>query len=309
MEQRVRGVCVRTFLGGLIRLARLLPMPWAERLGAAVGDLVYWCVPRYRAVARRNMAAALEWEAPRVEAAVRQVFRNIGKTLIEFLRMPIISPSEIRQLCHLEGLEYVHAGLAAGRGVLLITAHYGNWELIAARLVEAGVRLNVVARDADDPATNAMINGIREQCGYRVIPRQSAPRGVLAALRRNEVVAMLIDQNTIEGGEFVPFFGRLAATVTGPAVLALRTGAAVIPGFCRRRPDDSHLAFGFPPVTLPRTGDMDADVRALTAHLTALIEAQVRADPTQWFWIHDRWRHRPPEEQGSGEQSGFRQAE
>jgi KDO2-lipid IV(A) lauroyltransferase len=296
--RRVQGLFVRLFLGGLIGMARLLPMPWAERFGSGVGDLLFWCVPRYRAVARRNLAAALGWEAPRVEAVARQVFRNIGKTLVEFLRMPIMSPAEIRQLCELEGFEHVRAGLAAGRGVLLITGHYGNWELIAARLVAEGLRLNVVARDADDPATNAIINGIREQCGYRVIPRQSAPRGVLAALRRNELVAMLIDQNTIEGGEFVPFFGRLAATVTGPAVLALRTGAAVIPGFVVRRPDDTHVGVASPAVELPGTGDRERDVRELTGRLTALIEAQVRADPTQWFWIHDRWRHRPPEERG-----------
>jgi len=107
---------------------------------------------------------------------------------------------------------------------------------------------------------------------------------------------MLIDQNTIEGGEFVPFFGRLAARVSGPAVLALRTGAAVIPGFVSRRADDTHVGVISPPVPLPRAGDRETGIRELTAHLTALIEAQVRADPTQWFWIHDRWRHRPPGE-------------
>jgi KDO2-lipid IV(A) lauroyltransferase len=299
MGRRVRGFCVRIVLGGLIGMSRRLPMRWAAGLGSALGDLIFWGIPRYRAVARRNMAAALGWEAPRVEITVRQAFRNIGKTLVEFLRLPALSSEEIREICTLEGLCHVRAGLAAGRGVLLVTGHYGNWELVAARLAVEGLRLHVVARDADDPATNGIINRIRERSGYHVISRQSAPRGVLAALRRNEVVAMLIDQNTVEGGEFVPFFGRLAATVTGPAVLALRTGAAVIPGFVRRLPDGTHHGVASHAVALPSTGDREADVWSLTAHLTALIEAQVRADPTQWFWIHDRWRHRPPGERES----------
>ena len=279
-------------------LSRALPQPLAQRLGAAVGDLLFWCVRRYREVARRNLRQAFGGGAPRVEAVARQVFRSIGKSLVEFLRLPALSAAEIRDLCQLEGMEHLRAGLAAGRGVLLITAHYGSWELLAARLVVEGIPLSVVARDADDVATHALINRIRARCGYRVIPRQAAPRGVLEALRRNEVVGILMDQNTTQGGVFVPFFGRAAATATGPAVFALRTGAALLPGFAVRQPDDRHVGRFSPLVSLPRTADREADVRELTARLTALIEAQVRADPTQWFWIHDRWRHRPPEERG-----------
>src|SRR5438094_2144258 len=121
VKRRVRGICVRMLLGGLIGLSRVLPMRAAERLGAALGDLIFWCVPRYRSVARRNLAVAFGWEAPRVEVVAHQVFRNIGKTLIEFLRLPALSPAEIRQFCHLEGFEHIRAGLAAGRGVLLVT--------------------------------------------------------------------------------------------------------------------------------------------------------------------------------------------
>jgi KDO2-lipid IV(A) lauroyltransferase len=284
------------FLLPLQRTARLLPAPMAPRLGAAVGMLLYRGVPRYREVAQRNLAMAFGWEAPQAKAVARQVFRNIGKTLVEFLRMPGISIHEIRRRCRLEGLDHLQAGLAAGRGVLLVTAHYGNWELLAKRLVAEGLPLSVVAREADHLATNALINGIRERSGYRVISRRHAPRGVLEALRRNEVVALLIDQNTVQGGEFVPFFGRLAATVTGPAVFALRTGAAVVPGFAVRQADDSHVGQLLPAVSLTGSGDRSADVRELTALLTKVIEAQIRADPSQWFWIHDRWRHRPPNE-------------
>jgi Kdo2-lipid IVA lauroyltransferase/acyltransferase len=304
-RSRMASLLILTLAG----MSRVLPLPWAQRLGAALGDLLFVCIRRYRVVARRNLAMAFGWDARQVEGVARQVFRNVGMTLLEFLRLPAMSAQEIRRLVQLEGLEHLHNGLAAGRGLLLITGHYGNWELLGARLVAEGIPLSVVARDADDPVTNAFINRIRATCGYRVIPRQSAHRGVLEALRRNEAVAILMDQNTIEGGQFVPFFGKMAATVIGPAVFALRTGAAVIPGFITRRSDGTHVGTGYPPVALPQTGDREADALALTALLTAIIEAQVRADPAQWLWIHDRWRHRPPEERMDREECRLRHAE
>jgi Kdo2-lipid IVA lauroyltransferase/acyltransferase len=295
-RERTRALSYYTFILPMQRLVQLLPSSAATRLGGLIGLLMFRIVRRYREVALRNLASAFEWGPQQTERVARETFRNLGKTLVEFLRLPVLSAAEIRRICRLEGTEYVTQELTAGRGVIIITAHYGNWELFAARVAIDGVRLNVVAREADDAATNALVNGIREGCGYRVIPRQSAARGVLEALRRNEVVVLMMDQNTIAGGEFVPFFDRLAATVTGPAVFALRTGAAIVPAFAVRQPDGTHVGRVLPPFVPIRTGDRAEDVRMLTAHLTAVIEAQVRADPTQWFWIHDRWRHRPPDE-------------
>jgi KDO2-lipid IV(A) lauroyltransferase len=290
------------FILPLQTLARVLPPRQADRFGSLIGLLMFRCVRRYREVARRNLANAFGWGPRETEAAARETFQNIGKTLVEFLRLPGLSAAEVRRLCRLEGIEYVHEALAAGRGVIVISAHYGNWELFTARVAADSIPVSVVAREADDAAMNALVNGIREGCGYRVIPRQSAPRRVLEKLRRNEVVALLMDQNTISGGEFVPFFDRLAATVTGPAVFALRTGAALIPAFDVRQPDGTHVGRFEPPVVPVVTGDQVEDVRALTARLTAVIEAQIRANPTQWFWIHDRWRHRPPHERLAGKE-------
>ncbi len=280
----------------LLAAARVMSQRQAQRFGVLLGDLVYRAVPRYREVALRNLGRSFGWEACRSETVARQAFRNIGMTLIEFLRMPTLSSAAIRALFRVEGMDHVLAALNSGRGVILITAHYGNWELFAARMAVDGYRFHVVARDADYSATNRVINGIREACGYRVISRRSAMREILAALKRSEPVALLMDQNTIQGGVFVPFLGRPAATVSGPAQLALRTGAILIPCFAVRQADNSHVGRFLPPVPLPDTGDRATDVRELTARLTAVIEAQVRADPTQWFWIHDRWRHRPADE-------------
>src|SRR5438128_2155566 len=129
------------FLLPLRGLARALPFPLVARLGAAVGELLFRGVRHYREVALRNMSRAFDWDAERTEVVARQAFRNLGKTLVEFLRLPALSSDQVRRLCRVEGLEYIRKGLEAGRGVLLITAHYGNWELFAARFVLEGIPL------------------------------------------------------------------------------------------------------------------------------------------------------------------------
>jgi len=195
----------------------------------------------------------------------------------------------------LKGEEHLQWCVQQGKGTLIITAHYGNWEIAARYLTQCkGYVLNVVARDADDSATTLLVNRIREQGGYRVFPRGQAVRAVLQALKRNELVAMLPDQNA--GDVFVPFFGRLAGTVAGPALLALRSGAPILPVFCTRQPDNTYLFEMLPPFVVQPSGDKERDVTETMAHITALIEQQVRKHPSQWLWLHNRWKTRPPEE-------------
>src|SRR5262249_50006566 len=135
-----------------------------------------------------------------------------------------------------------------------------------------------------------LINWIRGGCGYRVISRGHATRPALECLRRNEALGILLDQNTSSGGIYVDFFGHPAATAPGPAILARRTGAPLIPLFDRRREDGTHVVEFHPPVEWRATGDRDQDVLEITARLTQAIERQIRAEPAQWFWIHNRWK-------------------
>jgi Kdo2-lipid IVA lauroyltransferase/acyltransferase len=278
----------RSLLWGL----RWLPDRALLGFGAMLGSLFYATLHQYRRVARANLQRAFgdTWSEETIERMVRRSFRHCGQTLAEFMTMSSWSSAEVEKRVELRGRHHLDAALAQGRGALLVTAHYGNWELMAARLVRAGYALHVIARDADDPATNALINWIRGKCGYDVISRRDATRPALECLRRNECLGILLDQNTVSGEVYVDFFGHPAATAPGPAILARRTGAPLVPIFDRRREDGTHVVEFQPPLEWTATGDREADVLTITAQLTQTIERQIRAEPAQWFWIHNRWK-------------------
>jgi KDO2-lipid IV(A) lauroyltransferase len=281
---------------------KLLPDRLIPGIGKALGTLCYYALPRYRRVARANLRRVFgsDWSPAEIECTVRRNFQHLGQTLVEFLKMVHWDDAEIERRVELQGIEHLEAALAAGRGALTITAHYGNWELLAARVAKMGYPVNVIARDADDPATNLFINEIRGDLGYRVISRSNAMRRALECLRQNELLAILLDQNTKSGEIFVDFFGHPAATATGPAVLARRTGAPLIPVFIHRTANGRHLGQFLPPVTWEATDDKEQEVREITTRLTKVIEGQVRAEPDQWFWIHNRWKRKPKAKRAPG---------
>lgn len=284
----------------LIRLlrgvGRCTPRAALAPLGRALGIAAYHSMRRYRLVALANLRRAYgaEWDEHRIEHTARASFQHLGITLMEFfLRQPRITAREVEEEVRFVGQEHYEEAFGHGRGVLLVSAHYGNWEMMGPRLARAGYRVTGVSRTADDPGTERMIEAIRNGCGLRQIPRRQAAREGLATLRRNEILAILLDQNTLQGGVFVPFFGHPASTATGPAVFALKTGAAIVPTFCIREADGTHTMRAWPPIYPQQTGDRSADVLALTAALTAAIERQVRERPELWCWLHNRWKLQP----------------
>ncbi|MFN3652865.1 MAG: lysophospholipid acyltransferase family protein [Armatimonadota bacterium] len=292
LEWWATRVLVRT----LNLIGRVTPRPALTVLGNGLGMGAYHTMTRYRKVAHANLRRAYggSWSDAEIERVARESFRCVGRTLVEFfLRQPRISPEEIEREVRFEGQEHFEAAFARGKGVILVTAHYGNWEMMGPRLARAGYQVSAISRTADDPGLEQMIESIRTRCGLRQIPRQKAAREGLAALRRNEILAILLDQNTLEGGVFVPFYGHLASTATGPAVFSLKTGAALVPTFCMREPDGTHTMRAWPPIYPTPTGDRDGDVLRLTAEITHVIESQIRERPELWCWLHNRWKLQP----------------
>ena len=224
----------------------------------------------------------------------RKAFQQAGRTAVEMLWSTSLDDRTLEEIAVFEGREYLDAAIAGGRGVVITSAHFGNWEFIGVTLAHLGVPMNVIARPIDDPQIEEVLQRLRTRAGSRVIYKENAVRASLRALRAGEVVAVLIDQNTLPSqASFVPFFGRTAATTRVSALLHLRTGAPVLMLFSV--PEGDRYRFVIEP--LDATGistDADDAVEQLTAAMTAHIERHIRRCPDAWLWIHDRWRSRPP---------------
>lgn len=276
--------------------------PWPRRLtlrvGRALGGLLGRLDRRHLAIAAGNLRQSFpEWDEDRVWRTAREMYGHFGAILFDVLWLQRRTPEQIRALVELRGREHVERAMAGGRGALLVTGHLGNWELhgVAHGLLFGAIQ--VVARPLDNPSLDERLCRMRTMAGNTVIYKQRALNRILHALRAGQGIAILIDQNVQQGdGIFVDFFGRQAATTTVAAALAVKTGCALVPCRTELLPDGRYRLTYAPAVEWSPSGDRQADIACLTQRLTRQIEEWVRETPTQWLWMHRRWKTRPPEE-------------
>jgi len=283
-------------LAGIGWVLAHLPLGLGLWAGRRLGDLAYWVLPGRRAAASENLARAFGGERTARERRrlCRESFRHLGMTLVEACTFFFRPPSVMLSRVDVEGVDHLKAAAAQGRGVLLLTAHFGNWELLAAAHVRTGYPLSVVARPLDSPLLNRLVTRFREGGGVEVIPKRRAVRRVLEALRRGSMVGILLDQNTSRReGVFVPFFGELASTAKSLAALAFSSGAPVVPVFIHREAGGRHRVVVEPAVPPPATGDREQDIFTFTTAFAKIVESRIREWPEQWLWIHRRWKTRP----------------
>lgn len=276
------------------RMVGVLPVPIGLALGRALGRGAHRLLGTPRKLALRHVAQALPDLGPRArEQLVRETFEHTGQSFAELgLWRKLV---EDLDYVRVDGLDVLDEVLAEGRGVFAVTGHVGNWELLAATIVSRGYPAAVVARRVNDERFNDLITRFRGDKGMDILLRDAPDfmAQVREALARGSIVAILMDQDSRGAGVFVPFFGRLAHTPPGAAVLALRTHAPVVSVFIRRRPEGGHI------VTferIPTDGGGRGQIVELTARFTAAIEAAIRKSPAEWVWWHERWRRRPEEE-------------
>ena len=229
------------------------------------------------------------------ERIVRGCFRNLGRLLVEFSHFTRLNKANVSDLVVHEGLDNYLEGLRRGRGVIFMTSHLGAWELSSFAHALHGYPLKFVVRPIDNSRVEELISRYRSLSGNVPIRRRNAARDILTALRRNEAVGILFDQNTTRSeGIFVDFFGIPAATTPAIGTFALRTGAAVVPGFLIwDEQTGKHRLRLDPPVDLVNTGDLSQDVIENTRIFNKILEGYVRQYPDQWLWIHRRWKTRP----------------
>lgn len=283
-------------LRGLARFARLFPFRSLALTGNRLGDLTYACLGRRRAVAHANIARSLgaSVSPAGVRRIARDCCRHLATTLVQFAWLPRMTSRDLARLVQVEGEAHLREVMERGQGAILISAHYGNWELIPLVVAARGYRPHMVMRDLDHPALTRFNEEIRRALGQGIVDRKAAARPAMECLRRNEALLVLLDQNMAHGAVWVDFFGVPAATAAGPAILSLGTGAPLLPVFAVRQPDGTFRVRFDAPLYPDPAQPMPDEMRRLTGAATGAIEAQVRAQPDQWLWFHSRWKTRPP---------------
>jgi KDO2-lipid IV(A) lauroyltransferase len=265
------------------------PLAFANALSRFYARALDLAVPRLRRVANRNLELAGLAGRERIIAGV---FHSIARILVTFARMPRMSAQNISKWIRYDGLENFTGPLARGKGVLVATAHLGNWELSAFAHAWMTAPMNIVVRPLDNSRIDALVEHRRALSGNHIIEKKDAARGILRALAAGEAVGILIDQNTMpDQGVFIDFFGRKACAGTAFAKLASHSGAAVVPGFALWSEEEQRYVLRFYP-EVEITGDLTADTQRIHSGLESII----RAYPDQWLWIHRRWKTRPPGE-------------
>jgi Kdo2-lipid IVA lauroyltransferase/acyltransferase len=266
------------------------PRPLADWLGHGCARTLDLSVPRLRRIAYRNLTFAYpdrdqQWRRQTVDG----IFQSVGRLLVAFARFPEITKANVDRWIRYEGFEHYRVAKERGKGVLFATAHLGNWELSAYAHALLTEPMNVVVRPLDNPIIDDIVERRRGLSGNKLLSKRDFARSIFQALRANEPVGILVDQNSsAENGAFVPFFGMPACANLTFAKLAARSGAAVIPGFAIWNEEERRYVLRFYP-EIEITGDAVEDTR----RIQSVIETAIRETPDQWLWIHRRWKTRP----------------
>jgi len=293
---RTRHLLEYAAFAGVVRLFRRLPSSASYALASALGLAWYALDAKHRRIALSNLRIAFgkEKSSQQIERLSRASFQNACLNFAEFCQLMAIEPATVRSMVETKGYDNFLRARAKNRGVLIFTAHLGNWELMALFQSARDGPINVLGRPLDNRLLNETLDKVRTRFGNRVITKQRAGREMMRLLRDSEVIGVLMDQNTIANeGVFVDFFGKSACTTPIVALMAQRLDVPVLPAFAYRTGPGRHVVVVGEEVELQETGDRQRDLTVNTAKLTKIIESHIRQYPHQWLWMHNRWKTRP----------------
>ncbi len=290
IDYKICGIITR-----LVSAFGRIPRPFARRLGNFLGDVAFHLDRRHREITLDNLAFALGHEMTsdeRLEMA-RSVYHNMGQILFEAGWSLTASEAELECRIRIDGIEHYRAAFEKGKGVLIITGHLGNWELLPIVAKRARIPSHIVYRPLDFTPLNLFFENMRSRFGGRLIPTSHAMIRIARALRKKEVVGILMDQSADwYDGVWVDFFGRRTCTTKGMALIAQKSRCPVLSLFLYREESGFRAVFS-PEIPLVVTGDKTRDIEANTESYSKEVEKGIRRHPEQWFWVHRRWKNRP----------------
>ncbi len=273
----------------------VLPLQWALKAGEVLGLLLYYLWGSRRRIAIENLTKTVAVGALMIsqpaETVIRNNFKNLGKSFAEIIKIYYGSGRKIMDAVHIEGIEHLRAARAKGKGVLLITGHCGNWELLALSAPAMLFPISIVARPINNPYINKFVERARKKYGNSIIYKKGALKPIMQGLKNNDCIGILMDQAVIpEEGYVIDFLGRGAWTTKMPALLARKTGAAAIPAFIHRG-NHGHKIRVYPEVELSAVADdKEKALKVDTERFSGFIEEYIREHPVEWLWIHRRWK-------------------
>jgi len=272
-----------------------IPPSVALWIGRRIGVLAYYINPKRRRIAHANLRAAFssKYSPVQTQRIIKQLYVNLGQTLIETLILPRIDEAYIDKFIKCENFERIHEGLDKGKGVIALTAHFGNWELSSITGAIKVKPIYVLVREQKHKRLNALLNQHRESKGCRAIGKGMATRELMRAFKKNEIVGILADQDAGKNGVFVNFLGRPASTASGAVDFARKTGAVILPTFCIREKGPYHRQVIEKPLELITSDDREGDAKANLQLFADRLKRRVEDHPDQWLWLHKRWKSTP----------------
>jgi KDO2-lipid IV(A) lauroyltransferase len=278
------------FLRFLAALAAALPRHAVDLGGRLLGLFWYYVLPVRRGVALDNIRRAYG-DQVNARDLCRGNYLHLMRNVAEFLRVVGGGMRMVRPFIHYAGEEHYEDAMRRGRGVIIISGHIGNFDLMGLSVRDRGVPVKILSKHARVKVVDRFWHESRTGLGARLIPRRDSVREILQTLRKGEIMGFIIDQHQSGDASIVDFYGRIAATTNAPAIFADRTGAPVIPIFTYRRPDGHHVVEFHPDAGFERISEDRAEnIRHNTQRYTRIIEKAVRRAPEQWLWVHRRWK-------------------
>lgn len=284
------------FVSFLVAFFRAIPRRAAISVGRSLGSAFFFLSGKHRKNTIKNLETAFGTEkSPReLERIARDVFRHFGAVAADAIRIPQLVSNGINKVVKPADLKYFKNAVSQGRGVIALTGHIGNWELLGAWMASLGFAPLVIGAAIENKRLDAMVVSLRNSAGYKSLNRDANIREIIRAIRDKRILGFLIDQDTKVDGIFAEFFGKQAYTPTGPIRLAMRYNVPVVPVFMILDKDLTYHVECFPEIRLARTGDFERDLAINIRKCNEIYEKIIREYPEQWVWMHRRWKRRPP---------------